>query len=95
MIIISYIIIKPRFLLLFCTFFIGELGFYVGDKYKIAVNASTTLLSICEKLKNEDRSLHTFRRKLGFSQIVHKDLAPIIVECQSPEHLEVFAAAIK
>lgn len=72
-----------------------QLGFYVGDRYKVATNAVGTLHSICARLDSEDKSLRTFRRKLGFSQIVHKDLAPIIVECNTPDTFEVFAATTK
>lgn len=71
------------------------LGFYVGDKYKIAADAKCTLLRMCAKLEAEDKSLRTFRRKLGFSQIAHKDLAPIIVESATEESWEVFSATVK
>ena len=72
-----------------------QLGFYVGDRYKVATNAIGTLHAICARLASEDKSLRTFRRKLGFSQIAHKDLAPIVVECNTPDSFEVFAEAIK
>ena len=74
---------------------ISIIGFYVGDKYKIAVTASASILSLCNKLATEDKSLRTFRRKLGFSQIVQKDLAPILVECDGHENWDVFAATTK
>ena len=82
----------------FFFFFAGviqELGFYVGDKYKVAANASSTILNICVRLAEEDKSLRTFRRKLGFTQIVQKDLAPILVECHGADTFSTFAANIK
>ena len=72
-----------------------QLGFFIGDRYRVASNATCTLSSMCVKLASEDKTLRTFRRKLGFSQIAHKDLAPIIGVSNLPESFETFAAAVK
>ena len=72
-----------------------QLGFHVGDRYKVATNATCTLHAISARLASEDKALRIFRRQLGFSQIVHKDLAPILMECNTPDSFEVFAAAIR
>ena len=65
----------------------------MGDKYSVAGNARTTLEQMNRRLSEEDRTLRTFRRSLGFTQVLQKDLAPILVEVK--EEREVFLAAIK
>ena len=59
----------------------------------MAGNARTTLEQMNRRLSEEDRTLRTFRRSLGFTQVLQKDLAPILVEVK--EEREVFLAAIK
>ena len=71
------------------------LGFYVGDRYKVCNGAIGTLRDISAKLEEEDKSLRTYRRLLGFSEVVRKDLTPLIVEYNGPEAIEVFDAAVK
>ena len=71
------------------------LGFYVGDRYKVCNGAIGALKDITIKLEEEDKSLRTYRRLLGFSEVVRKDLTPLIVEYDGPEAIEVFDAAIK
>jgi hypothetical protein len=46
-------------------------------------------------LEEEDKSLRSYRRLLGFSEVVRKDLTPLIVEYEGPGAIEVFDAAIK
>jgi len=72
-----------------------DLGFYVGDRYKVCNGAVGTLRDITTKLEEEDKALRTYRRLLGFSEVVKKDLTPLIVEYSRPEALEIFDAAIK
>jgi len=72
-----------------------SLGFYVGDRYKVCNGAIGTLRDISTKLEEEDKALRTYRRLLGFSEVVRKDLTPLIVEYNGPEAIEVFDAAIK
>ncbi len=74
---------------------VPQLGFYVGDKYKVASDAVATLESTCRKLQEEDKTLRTFRRKLGFLQIAQKDIGPMLIESGCEEAFEVFSSAIK
>ena len=71
----------------------GPLGCYVGDKYKLSDEAMKLLESMNESLLTEDKTLRTFRRSLGFSQTIQKDLAPILMEVKKDQK-EVFFAAI-
>jgi timeless len=48
--------------------------------HKITVSrVSDTLGELLAKLSSEDRTLRTFRRALGFSQIIQKDLVPLLI----------------
>ena len=73
-----------------------QLGFYVGEQFRISANASQSLIEIVTKLHEEDKELRNFRRKLGVARIVEKNLAPILVEASSaPDTFDVFSATIK
>jgi hypothetical protein len=71
------------------------LGFYVGDRYKVCNGAIWALRDFTTKLEEEDKALRTYRRLLGFSEVVRKDLTPLIAQYNGPENIEVFDAAIK
>jgi hypothetical protein len=74
----------------------SQLGFYVGETYKVTSKAAFTLSSISANLASEDKSVRSFRRKLGFSQLAHKALAPILVHTNTnKDSWQVFAATIK
>ena len=70
-----------------------SLGHYAGDKFKIAHNAQDTLETLIRRLLDEDKTLRTFRRSLGFSQIITKDLAPILLATKDDEG--VFMACVR
>ena len=68
-------------------------GCYVGEKYSPAGNARSSLEQMLKKLLEEDRILRTYRRSLGFSQVLQKDLAPLLVATK--EDTETFRAAVR
>jgi len=74
---------------------VPALGFYVGDRYKVCNGAIDALHDIITKLDDEDKAHRTYRRLLGFSQVVRRDLIPLMVEYDGPEAIELFDAAIK
>ncbi|XP_034230550.1 protein timeless isoform X3 [Thrips palmi] len=57
----------------------ASLGAQVGDTYKVNEGCLATLCDILAKLTIEDRTLRTFRRAMGFAQVVKKDLLPLLV----------------
>lgn len=57
----------------------GSLGSQVGENYVLSEECQNTLEEILNKLSLEDRTLHTFRRAIGFSQIIKKDLLPLLI----------------
>ena len=69
------------------------LGHFIGDDYKIAHNAQETLEMLNRRLLDENKTLRTFRRSLGFSQIITKDLAPILLATKDEE--DVFMACVR
>eukprot|EP00090_Calanus_glacialis_P039865 TRINITY_DN6942_c0_g1_i1.p1 TRINITY_DN6942_c0_g1~~TRINITY_DN6942_c0_g1_i1.p1 ORF type:complete len:1224 (+),score=288.91 TRINITY_DN6942_c0_g1_i1:40-3711(+) len=71
----------------------NSLGHQVGDSYIIHSETSQVLDNINRRLNEEDKNLRTYRRALAFSQMVQKDLVPILVN--SMHNLEVFDAVIR
>ena len=55
-----------------------QLGFGVGDDYNIDPKAITTLENIIEKLEDDEKTLHNFRRSVAFSRLAEKDLVPML-----------------
>ncbi|XP_069692424.1 protein timeless isoform X2 [Periplaneta americana] len=56
----------------------ASLGCQIGDKYNVSSDCLPILDEILGKLLLEDRTLRTFRRALGFSQVIKKDLLPLL-----------------
>jgi len=74
--------------------FLGSsLGHQVGDNYIIHSETSQVLDNINKRLNEEDKNMRTYRRALAFSQMIQKDLVPILVN--SMQNLEVFDAVIR
>jgi len=71
----------------------SSLGHQVGDSYIIHSETSEVLDNINRRLNEEDKNLRTYRRALAFSQMIQKDLVPILVS--SMHNLEVFDAVIR
>ena len=71
----------------------NSLGHQVGDTYAIHGETSKVLDDINRRLTEEDKNLRTYRRALAFSQMIQKDLVPILVN--SMHNLEVFDAVIR
>jgi len=71
----------------------NSLGHQVGDNYIIHGETSQVLDNINRRLNEEDKNLRTYRRALAFSQMIQKDLVPILVN--SMHNLEVFDAVIR
>jgi len=69
------------------------LGHQVGDTYIIHEETAKVLDNINRRLNEEDKNLRTYRRALAFSQMIQKDLVPILVN--SMHNLEVFDAVIR
>lgn len=69
------------------------LGQQVGDNYIIHSETSQVLDNINKRLNEEDKNMRTYRRALAFSQMIQKDLVPILVN--SMQNLEVFDAVIR
>ncbi|XP_065343763.1 protein timeless isoform X3 [Cloeon dipterum] len=57
----------------------SQLGMQVGNTYRVQDTCLETLVELLAKLSAEDRTLRTFRRALGFSQIIQKDLVPLLI----------------
>ncbi|XP_059481526.1 protein timeless isoform X2 [Neocloeon triangulifer] len=57
----------------------SQLGMQVGNTYRVQDTCHETLVELLAKLSSEDRTLRTFRRALGFSQIIQKDLVPLLI----------------
>jgi len=69
------------------------LGKRVGDTYIFNANTPKVLDNINKRLGEEDRSNRSYRRFLSFSQILHKDLIPILLA--SSNNFDVFEAVIR
>jgi len=69
------------------------LGQRVGDTYIFNANTPKVLDNINKRLSEEDRSNRSYRRFLSFSQILHKDLIPILLA--SSNDFDVFEAVIR
>jgi len=69
------------------------LGQQVGENYIIHSETSQVLDNINKRLNEEDKNMRTYRRALSFSQMIQKDLVPILVN--SMQNLEVFDAVIR
>jgi len=70
-----------------------NLGKQVGDNYIIHDRTSRILDDINRRLNDEDKTLRAYRRALAFSQMIQKDLVPILVN--SGTNVEVFDAVIR
>ncbi|XP_073987080.1 timeless isoform X2 [Rhodnius prolixus] len=57
----------------------APLGSQRGKNYVVNEECQNTLEEILNKLSLEDRTLHTFRRTIGFSQVIKKDLLPLLI----------------
>ncbi|KAK9509951.1 hypothetical protein O3M35_004833 [Rhynocoris fuscipes] len=57
----------------------STLGSQVGENFVVSDECLNTLEEILTRLSLEDRTLHTFRRAIGFSQIIRKDLLPLLI----------------
>jgi len=70
-----------------------NLGHHVGDHYVIHDQTAKVLNNINRRLTEEDKTLRTYRRALAFSEIIKKDLVPILIS--SFDNLNVFSAVVR
>ncbi|KAF4523325.1 hypothetical protein B566_EDAN011805, partial [Ephemera danica] len=71
----------------------SQLGMQVGSTYRVQDTCLDTLSELLGKLASEDRTLRTFRRALGFSQIIQKDLVPLLI--QEKDDLKIMDAVVR
>ncbi|XP_046402692.1 protein timeless isoform X2 [Ischnura elegans] len=57
----------------------SSLGSKVGEEYRAGKKCLETLKEILSCLLTEDRLIRNFRRALGISRIIHKDLIPLLI----------------
>ncbi|XP_014260027.1 protein timeless isoform X2 [Cimex lectularius] len=65
----------------------ASLGSQVGDQYLISPECQNILDEVLQKLSLEDRTLRTFRRAIGFSQIIKKDLLPLLINVKDERNI--------
>nr|UHH90586.1 timeless-d isoform E [Pyrrhocoris apterus] len=58
---------------------VSSLGSQVGETYIANPNCIEILNDMRQKMAVEDRTLRTLRRAIGFSQVVKKDLLPLLI----------------
>lgn len=56
-----------------------RLGSKVGDAYVPSDNCLEILNEMLQKISVEDRTLRTLRRSIGFSQVVKKEILPLLI----------------
>ncbi|BES97395.1 Timeless [Nesidiocoris tenuis] len=70
----EWLLVNPHLHAIFAS-----LGSQVGDQYVAHPNCKVTLDHILKKLCQEDRTLRTFRRAIGFSNLIKKDLLQLLI----------------
>ena len=60
-----------------------DLGYQIGDSYRLAPDAGDTIAKIIRKLGSENKTLRSFRCELAFSRLAQRDLDPILYACGS------------
>lgn len=70
-----------------------SLGHQVGDYYVIHSQTAGVLNNIIRRLTDDDKQMRNYRRALSFSEIIKKDLIPILIN--SFENIEVFSSVIR
>jgi len=73
---------------------VHQLGTQVGDKYVLHDETVSILESMNRRLNEDDKTLRTYRRALAFSNVIEKDLIPILLNCK-PENRIVFNSVVK
>lgn len=71
----------------------SSLGHHVGDHYIIHNQTASVLNNINKRLTEEDKTLRSYRRALAFSEIIKRDLVPILIN--SYDNAEVFSSVIR
>jgi timeless protein len=71
----------------------SSLGYQVGDHYKIHEHTAEVLESINKRLNDDDKTLRPYRRALTFSQIIQKDLVPILIS--SSNEIDIFDSVVR
>jgi len=71
----------------------SSLGYQVGDQYKIHEHTAEVLESINKRLNDDDKTLRPYRRALTFSQIIQKDLVPILIS--SSNETDIFDSVVR
>ncbi|XP_063236784.1 protein timeless isoform X2 [Bacillus rossius redtenbacheri] len=69
------------------------LGVQVGDSYVANEDCLAVLNEILEKLLNEDKTAQKYRRTLGFSQVIKKDLLPLLINTK--DNVKVLDATVR
>nr|WAM46967.1 protein timeless [Chrysoperla nipponensis] len=78
----AWILVNPEMHSIFAS-----LGVLQGDTYQVSEHCLSYLKNILEKLLNEDRTLRTFRRAIGFGQNIKKDLLPLLIYCKNDNQI--------
>ena len=71
----------------------SSLGCFVGEKYELSADAAETMDQMMQNIAQEDKLLRTYRRSMGFSQVVQKDLAPILIWCK--DNQDIFLKCVR
>jgi len=71
----------------------SALGHQVGEHYVIHDQTAKVLNNINRRLTEEDKTMRSYRRALAFSEMIKKDLVPILIN--SYENIDVFSAVIR
>ncbi|XP_059617920.1 protein timeless isoform X2 [Phlebotomus argentipes] len=66
----------------------ASLGAMHGDTYEASENCLELLGEINYKLSIEDHTLRTFRRAIGFSQCIKKDIIPLLLNVKDEKLIE-------
>ncbi|XP_050529066.1 protein timeless isoform X2 [Daktulosphaira vitifoliae] len=67
----------------------AQLGMFVGNDYIPSNKCYSILLQIHEQLISEDPCQRSFRMTIGFSQLVQKDLIPLLINVENEKILEL------
>nr|UQF78881.1 timeless [Gampsocleis gratiosa] len=59
------------------------LGMQTTDSYEVSDDCLDILNEILDKLSLEDRTLRTYRRALGYSQVIKKELLPLMINIKN------------
>jgi len=71
----------------------SSLGVQIGDQYVIHDKTAEVLEKINKRLNDEEKTVRSYRRALAFSQMMQKDLIPILLN--SGDNFSVFDSVVR